>query len=99
MEIKLTKETGGTTAELSRVLFYKFWYMQHQKVSVNIEPTSHTNHYTLYGSTTCQNCLRRDCPNQAYLGLTHLGLKLLNFMIHLCFPLKTFNLLNILRLQ
>lgn len=34
-----------------------------------------------------------------YLGITHFRFELLNFIIHLCFPLETLDLLIILRLQ
>lgn len=34
-----------------------------------------------------------------YLGITHFSLKLLNFMIHLSFPLKAFNLIHVLMLK
>jgi len=34
-----------------------------------------------------------------YLGITHFRLKLLNFMVHLCFPLETFHLMNVLGLH
>jgi len=43
--------------------------------------------------------LRKEQPTKANLGITHFRLKLLNFMVHLSFPLKRSHLVHVLRLD